>query len=216
MTMTHDARDDAQKRELTPEQREATMKLEKDAELRQLATDALVTHENPNDYVRQDLLQHAVEKQNGDRTRLTNVGATAIAERIIDERQTFERDLHEKALRAYQQPQGHEGGGGRSFAENMREHYKEQGVEMDIPTFMGTERLKFMRVANVEDIARSGLTQPQHHEVLKKDIPLQHQQNPRLVIGPAPGDLQHSAQDYKQQREAGPFDGCAVYEIVSD
>jgi len=98
----------------------------------------------------------------------------------------------------------------------MKEHYKAQGVEMDIPTFMGTERLKFKRVASVEDMARSGLTQPQHHEVLKNDIPLQHQQDPRLVIGPAPTDLQVTSGEYKQKREAGPFDGCAVYEIVQD
>ena len=210
MTAHHDARDGAQKRELTPEQREATMKLEQDAELRQLATDTLLTHENPNDYVRQDLLKLAVEKQ-GRNDRLTNVGAAAIAERIMTERKNFEQGLHANALRAYAAPEG-----GRSFAEGMKEHYKAQGVEMDIPTFMGTERLKFKRIASVEDMARSGLSQPQHHDVLKNDIPLQHQQDPRLVIGPAPGDLQVSSQEYKAKREAGPFDGCAVYEIVQD
>lgn len=213
MTYGHDPRDDkAPAREQTPEEREAVRKLETDAELRQLATDVLLTHENPQDYVRQDLQLLAVEKQ-GRRDRLTNVGAAAIAERIMEDRATLEKDLHAKALQAYAvQPTG------KTYVDTVTEHLKAQDIEPDfsIPTFMGTERLQFERVATVEDIARAGATQKYHHELLKQGVPLQHKANMNLVIGAAPGDMQRSTEDYAARREASQFEGCAVYKIVKD
>lgn len=214
MTFDHDPRDQKAPDERTPEQREAMAKLEQNAELRQLATEALLAHENPQDYLHPDLVKLASDRQGpAQQDRITNVGCAAIAEHIMTERTKFEHNLHDTILRAYAQPQGPQGAG-MSYAENIKNHYKEQGIDLDIPMLMGKETLKFKGVANIQDMARSGLSQPQHQEVLRKGIPLQHQQNPNLVIGPAPGDLHTSAQDYHNKRATTSFEGYAVYEII--
>ena len=204
---------EAPKRELSQQERETIQKLEADAELRHMATQVLLTVEDPNDSVRGDLIQHAIQTQ-GHNQRLTNVGATAIAERVMAEREAHEREI-ENLINSANTPNEH----GQTLSDHLHGQLKEQEIDpknLNLPELMPGERLKFVRHASTQDVARAGATQPYHHEVLKRGFALQSESNFRQVVAAAPGDLHVSKEGNQQRLERSQFDGCAIYEIVKD
>ena len=196
MTFDRDTREDQRQPERTPEQRDACKVLEQNAELRQLATEALIIHEAPDRALRQDLQQ----------AKMTNVEYLDAACKVVDERRHIANALQANALKAYEPQRGDP---------SVVEQLKAQRPDMNItiPTFIENEQLEFSHMASIEDVARAGATLPEHRQVMEMGIPLQHQAKMDEVIGLPPGDLERSRQDYAQLRQINPFGGYAIYKI---
>ena len=197
----------------SPEDLKTLRLLEADKELNQMAVAALLIHESPKQNLRPDLRQ----------SRMTQIDYANAARTVLAERRSVADALHQNALKAYQ-PQHIEGRGVFPSVvdqlETRRKVALEQGrpapPKIEIPTFMGNERLEYAGMATLEDVARAGATLPEHREVLERGIPLQHQQSPNKTIGLPPGDFEHSQEDYAKMRAQTPFAGYALYTIVKD
>lgn len=192
----------------TPQERAALQALEANEELNQMAVAALLINEDPHQSLRPDLRQ----------PRMTQIEYAQAARSVLNERRAVADALHQNALKAYQ-PVKVEGHGVYPSVVDQLEARRQKALELgqpepakvDIPTFMENERLEYLGMATLEDVARAGATLPAHREVLEKGIPLQHQQSANKVIGLPPGDLEYSQQDYAKQRATNPFEALALY-----
>ena len=207
MTFDHDAREQKREpqRQQTPEQREAIRALEQDAELRQLATDALLIHENPERQLRRDL----------QKPQMTNVEYAAAAKHVMMEREAMARDLQKRAIEAYAEQPGRMGEGAPSIVDQLKTANPD--LEFEVPTFYENERLVYDGMADVRDIARAGVSFPKHREILENGIPLQSKTQMDVVIGLPPGDLEMNRQNLREMRQTQPtMNGFAKYRIVKD